>query len=102
MASNICLNGQKLADCVTELGSYGPLETSIYYHDIGLTNGTGDNSYRYAGGDYVLTEAGREMGATMLIGYDEKVTTSLIDFYCNGIKKYVGYGSNLCNTYYYN
>lgn len=101
MASNICLNGQTLVDCVTELGSYGPLETSIYYHDSGLTNGAGDNSYRYAGGDYVLTEAGREKGVTILIGYDEKVATSLIDFYCNGTKKYVGYGSNSCNTYYY-
>ena len=49
MANNICLNGQTLANCITELGSYGPLETNIYYHDASLTNGAGDNSYRYAG-----------------------------------------------------
>ncbi len=31
-------------------------ENSIYYHDSSLTNGAGDNSYRYAGGDYYLSE----------------------------------------------
>ena len=73
-------------------------DNALYYHNSTLTNGAGDNSYRYAGGDYVLTEAGKATGATMMIGYDKTVTTALIDFYCNGTKQYVGYG---CSTRYY-
>ena len=57
-------------------------ENSLYYHNSTLTNGAGDNSYRYAGGDYVLTETGKATGATMVIGYDDTITTALIDFYC--------------------
>ena len=101
MVSNVCLNGQTLADCITELGSYDPLETNIYYHDSSLTNGAGDNSYRYAGGDYVLTDAGKATGATMMIGYDNTVTTALIDFYCNGTKQFVGYRCSSSQTHYY-
>ena len=76
-------------------------KNSMYYHDSDLENGTGDNSYRYAGGDYVLTEAGKVTGATVMTGYDETVTTSLIDFYCNGTKEYVGYVDTNCSSAYY-
>ena len=37
----------------------------------------------------------------MMIGYDETVTTALIDFYCNGTKQFVGYASSSCSTHYY-
>mgnify|MGYP007094019626 FL=1 len=43
-------------------------DNALYYHNSSLTNGAGDNSYRYAGGDYVLTDAGKATGATMMIG----------------------------------
>ena len=76
-------------------------DNALYYHNSTLTNGAGDNSYRYAGGDYVLTDAGKATGATMMIGYDETVTTALIDFYCNGTKQFVGYASSSCSTHYY-
>ena len=76
-------------------------DNSLYYHDSSLANGAGDNSYRYAGGDYVLTDTGKATGATMIIGYDETVTTALIDFYCNGTKQYVGYGCSSSQTHYY-
>ena len=76
-------------------------DNALYYHNSTLTNGAGDNSYRYAGGDYVLTDAGKATGATMMIGYDETVTTALIDFYCNGIKQFVGYGCSSSQTHYY-
>ena len=76
-------------------------ENSLYYHDSSLTNGAGDNSYRYAGGDYILTQAGKATGATMMIGYNNTVTTALIDFYCNGTKQYVGYGCSSSQTHYY-
>ena len=49
MASNICLNGQTLVDCVTSFASLGAEETAIYHHDGSLENGINDNSYRYAG-----------------------------------------------------
>jgi hypothetical protein len=76
-------------------------DNSLYYHNSTLTNGAGDNSYRYAGGDYVLTDAGKATGATMMIGYNNSVTTALIDFYCNGTKQYVGYGCSSSQTHYY-
>ena len=76
-------------------------DNALYYHNSTLTNGAGDNSYRYAGGDYVLTDAGKATGATMMIGYDNTITTALIDFYCNGTKQFVGYRCSSSQTHYY-
>ena len=76
-------------------------DNALYYHTSTLTNGAGDNSYRYAGGDYVLTDAGKATGATIMIGYNETVTTALIDFYCNGTKQFVGYRCSASQTHYY-
>ena len=90
-----------LADYVKSLYTGTQGENGIYYHDANLTNGAGDNSYRYAGGDYVLTDAGKATGATMMIGYNNTVTTALIDFYCNGTKQYVGYNCSASQTHYY-
>ena len=91
---------RSLADWV--IAQYNGVQgnNNIYYHDSSLTNGAGDNSYRYAGGDYVLTDSGKATGATMMIGYDKTVTTALIDFYCNGTKQFVGYADH-CETHYY-
>ena len=75
-------------------------DNALYYHTSTLTNGAGDHSYRYAGGDYVLTDTGKATGATMMIGYDDTVTTALIDFYCSGTQ-YVGYMCSSSLTYYY-
>ena len=80
-------------------GSQG--DNRIYYHNSSLTNGAGDNSYRYAGGDYILTDAGKATGATMMIGYSNSITTALIDFYCNGTKQFVGYTCNTSQPHYY-
>ena len=90
-----------LADYVKSLYTGTQGNNGIYYHDANLTNGAGDNSYRYAGGDYVLTDAGKATGATMMIGYNNTVTTALIDFYCNGTKQFVGYGCSASQTHYY-
>ena len=75
-------------------------ENNLYYHNSSLTNGAGDNSYRYAGGDYILTDAGKATGASMIIGYNNTLTTALIDFYCNGARQYVGY-AHYCNRHDY-
>ena len=45
--ADIC-SGKSLSDCV--IAQYTEIKNSnIYYHDSNLTNGAGDNSYRYAG-----------------------------------------------------
>ena len=62
-------------------------ENGIYYHNSSLENGAGDNSYRYAGGDYVLTDAGKATGAAEILAYNDDVT-SLIDFYCGDTKHF--------------
>ena len=46
-ATDVC-PGKSLSDCV--IAQYTGIKNSnIYYHDSSLTNGAGDNSYRYAG-----------------------------------------------------
>ena len=99
--SDVCTSGNNLATCITTLSNKSePSIVNIYHHTSSLTNGAGDNSYRYAGGDYVLTDTGKATGATMMIGYNNSVTTALIDFYCNGTKQFVGYADH-CETHYY-
>ena len=95
------LGNQTLAEYVISQYTGTQGENSIYYHNASLANGAGDNSYRYAGGDYVLTDAGKATGATMMIGYNNTVTTALIDFYCNGTKQFVGYVCSSSQTHYY-
>lgn len=46
---SVCTEGQNLKDCIISLSDYNVLETFIYHHDSTLSNGAGDNSYRYAG-----------------------------------------------------
>ena len=98
--ADICA-GKTLSDCVISQYTGTQGDNALYYHNSTLTNGAGDNSYRYAGGDYVLTEAGKATGATMMIGYNNTITTALIDFYCNGTKQYVGYASSCSTSHYY-
>ena len=96
--ATVCSNGQTLSSCIMAMDGK---DDTLYHHTSSLANGAGDNSYRYAGGDYVLTDAGEATGATMMIGYNNSVTTALIDFYCNGTKQYVGYGCSSSQTHYY-
>ena len=44
-----CTCGTDLATCVKNFGDQGPSVSNIYIHNSTLTNGAGDNSYRYAG-----------------------------------------------------
>ncbi len=75
-------------------------ENGIYYHNSSLENGAGDNSYRYAEGDYVLTDAGKATGAAEILAYNDDVT-SLIDFYCGDTKHFFGYTCGSSDTFYY-
>ena len=77
-------------------------ENSLYYHDSSLTNGAGDNSYRYAGGDYVLTDIGKATGATYTtVPVETTGVIALISFYCDERKEYVGSGCSSSSTPYY-
>ena len=50
VVSDVCTNGENLATCITTLaGKSSASLTKIYHHDASLTNGAGDNSYRFAG-----------------------------------------------------
>ena len=50
VVGDVCTNGENLATCITTLaGKSSASITKIYHHDAKLTNGAGDNSYRYAG-----------------------------------------------------
>ena len=45
----MCTSGQNLNDCIISYANLGSDVSNIYHHDSSLTNGAGDNSYRYAG-----------------------------------------------------
>ena len=45
----ICSSGTNLASCIKTFGNKGSSISNIYHHDASLTDGAGDNSYRYAG-----------------------------------------------------
>ena len=47
--ADYCTSGTDLATCVKNFGDQGGDVSNIYIHDSSLTNGAGDNSYRYAG-----------------------------------------------------
>ena len=64
---------------------------NIYYHDSSLTNGINDGSYRYAGGDYQVTNKATTTGLNYVITDDGSETDGVINMYCNGTKHHVGY-----------
>ena len=47
--ANFCSSGSALTTCVKNFGNQGSDISNIYIHNSSLTNGAGDNSYRYAG-----------------------------------------------------
>ena len=85
----------------TEDGANG-----IYLHDgVGTyTNAdqeAGDNSYRYAGGDYQLTSTAMNAGYTSITTGVSSATNGIINFYCNGIKQDAYRNCNSSYTKYY-
>ena len=64
MSAKVMIQKEKinlLADYVKSLYTGTQGENSIYYHDSSLTNGAGDNSYRYAGGSDSCTFNGENV-----------------------------------------
>ena len=66
-------------------------DNSLYYHNSTLANGAGDNSYRYAGGDYQVTSKATSAGLNYVITSSSSATDGVVNMYCNGTKQYVGY-----------
>ncbi len=93
--SMVCSNGQNLSDCIKSMN--GKDET-LYYHDSSLENGAGDNSYRYAGADYILTETGKNIGGGYLFRRKPDDSDSLIDLYCDGAVSFCGVNTK---SFYY-
>ncbi len=80
---------------------------NIYYHNSSLSNGAGDNSYRYAGGDYVLTEKATTVGMKSLTSSSNTATDGITNFYCGGERLYLHdnhlyeYCDTNSSTYYF-
>ena len=99
-------SSQNLASYITDTLYTADGVNGLYLHDgIGsYTNAdqeAGDNSYRFSGGDYQVTATAT--GANLIKVYTaaDAETDGVINFYCNGTKRYVGYRCTATQTHYY-
>ncbi len=81
-------------------------ENGLYYHDgVGsYTNAdqeAGDNSYRFSGGDYKVTETANQAGLTRVYTTTNTESDGVVNFYCNGEKQFVGYSCYSTYEHYY-
>ena len=79
---------------------------NLYYHDgIGsyknASEEAGDNSYRFSGGDYQVTETAIGEGLTRVYTTINNESDGVINFYCNGEKQVVGYMCVATSERYY-
>lgn len=82
--AEICASGDNLADCIVNLSNKSSAgATNIYHHDGTLKNGINDDSYRYAGADYKLTEKANSSGIQHVYygGYEENYLINLGDYF---------------------
>ena len=89
--SEVC-GDKTLKDCVIAQYTGTQGQNNIYYHKSSLSNGAGDNSYRYAGGDYQLTSKAISAGFNSITTKSQTSTDGVVNYYCNGTKQYVGAG----------
>ena len=96
------LSEQSLSDYVISQFTGIQGENAMYYHDSTLANGASDNSYRYAGADYVLTDKAKNAGYTsVLSGQWLNNSVNLIGIYCKGKENaYVLYSCSTDDYYY--
>lgn len=59
----------------------------LYYHNSSLSNGAGDNSYRYAGGDYIVTTPAAMAGLNFVTS---SAGDGVVNMYCGGTRKDIG------------
>ncbi len=79
---------------------------NLYYHDgtgdyVNSDQEAGDNSYRFSGGDYQVTETATQAGLTRVYTATNTESDGVINFYCNGEKQYVGITSCLTEQEHY-
>ena len=92
-----------------DCNGYAIIDSSVAYIMNRLGSGyigyatydAGDNSYRYAGGDYLLTSKATDAGYISIATNSREETTGLINFYCNDSKSYVGAFCASYNTSHY-
>ena len=100
--SEVCNTGDNLTNCIVSLGNKGSNDiTKIYHHDSSLTNGASDNSYRYAGGDYQVTDKAISAGLNNITTNDATSTNGIINLYCNGTKQNIEYKCSSSSDIYY-
>lgn len=95
---------EKFANYIKEYIYTNDGENGIYLHDGQGAYGTleaGDNSYRYSGGDYQVTEKAKQAGLNRLITSDASESDGVVNFYCNNQKQYVGSQCRTSSNYYY-
>ena len=77
------------------------MDEAISYHTASEANSAIDNSYRYSGGDYILTKKAKDAGYLTLVTSSASDNTGVINFYCDGNKSYVGAACSSSLTNYY-
>ena len=93
----IC-KGQNMATCFKENYTF---DNALYHHDKSLENSAEDNSYRYSGGDFIITQKAIDAGFTFFKDTNTSSNEGLIKFYCNGEKAVLGDGCSSSYGYYY-
>ena len=74
-------------------------DNGIYYHNSTLTNGAGDNSYRYTGGDYQVSSKATIADLNYVIASSSSATDGVVNMHCGRNNQVVG---SLCSsTKYY-
>ncbi len=81
-------------------------ENGLYLHDgqgtyTNSDQEAGDNSYRFSGGDYQVTEKATSEGLTRIYTAANTESDGVINFYCNGAKQFVGYACDPTQEHYY-
>ena len=95
-----------LAEYITDYVYVEDGVNSLYYHDGqgAYTNAdqeAGDNSYRYAGGDYQVTNTAINGGYTEVGTSSNTATNGVVNFYYDGSKSHVGAFCDASYTRYY-
>ena len=96
----------KLASYITDTLYIEDGVNGLYYHDgqgtyTNADQEAGDNSYRFSGGDYQVTEKAIGEGLTRLYTTVNTENDGVINSYCNGSKSFVGNTCDLNYEHYY-
>lgn len=75
-------------------------ENAMYYHTSSLENGAGDNSYRFAGSTYALSEKATSEGYITISSY-ASVQKRVVEHYCDGTSTYWNYSCLSAETNYF-